>query len=496
MQQLSLIDSLFLYAEEPKMPMHIGSLYIMAADDKEKEFDFDHFKAFLQDRVHLNPVYRRKLLETPLYIGYPYWMDDPDFDLDHHLFHIALPKKGTRADLMQMIADIYNQPLDRSQPLWSTTIISGLENIASVPINAFAMLVKVHHANIDGLAGVEMQKTLFDVDPIPRNIKPPKEKWNPNYLASIPQIIIRDYKNRTLQFPKRVFDFFNATTQSFAKAKEEGITIQKITETFLKSSAPPSLFNQTVTPSKVFGLLNIPINQVEAIKVQTGVTLNDVILAICGGGIRKYLTEKDALPEKSIIAGVPISLRNSEQKKDMGNQISMMRIELETNERSAIRRLEKIHQHTKRSKIIAKTTPIDKVIDLIPSEVAATAAKIYTRAGALSKYALTHNVVITNIPGSTNSIFMNGFRTIYQYGLGLTMENMGLMISVLSLEKSISITLTTCESMVYDPQVLAEYIRFSLQELENDLQYKREEASLFHALADKYQLNDLQKNLL
>lgn len=496
MQQLSLIDSLFLYAEDTKMPMHIGSLYIMAADDEAKEFNFEDFKTFLQERIHLNPVYRRRLLETPLNIGYPYWIDDPDFNLDNHLFHLALPKKGTRSDLLQMIADIYNQPLDRSQPLWSNTIITGLANITSVPKNAFAMVVKVHHANIDGLAGIEMQKTIFDFEPIPRKVTPPNEKWNPDYLASIPKKIIKDYKDKTLQFPEKVFDFLNTTTQAFTQTKKTGITTQQIAKEFLNSTAPLSLFNQAVTPSKVFGLLNIPFAKVKAIKDQTGVKLNDVILAICGGGISRYLVEKNALPAKSIVAGVPISLRNNEQKSDMGNQISMMRVELETNERSEIKRLEKIHQRTKNSKIIAKAAPIDKITALIPSEIAAAAAKIYTHIGALSKYALTHNVIITNIPGTPAPIFMNGFRTIYQYGLGLTMENMGLMISVLSLEKTISITLTACASMVDDPQVLAEYIRFSLKELERELQAKHEETNLFQTLADKYQLSDAQKTLL
>lgn len=496
MEQLSFIDSMFLYVEDNRMPMHIGSIYFLAAADPQKEFDLESFKEFWANRLHLTKVYRRRLLETPLNIGRPYWVDDPDFNIDNHITHIQLPKGSTRENFLKLAAQVYNRPLDRSRPLWSYTIITGLDGIPTVPKNSFALIAKIHHACIDGISGIEIQKTIFDTSPIPRDVPKPEEEWNPKPLTFLPPLIAQDYAKRATTFPKRLFNFYSSSTKSFANLLEKGITPKELIEEFLKPSAPLTPFNQRVKGRKAFGMINIPIKEIKTIKDKASVKVNDVMLAICGGGLRKYLINKKALPQKSLIAGVPVSLRKEEQKKSMGNQISVMRIGLGTDEQNPAHRLKKINKHTQNSKIIARAASVDAINELIPSEVAAIASKLYARIGVLSKYALSHNVVITNVPGPSFPIYMNGYKMLYHYGLGITMENMGLMITIFSMADTFTITLTSEKSMVPNPQKLADYIKDALQELTQELASKQEESDLFKVLGNRFDISEREMSLL
>ena len=163
MQQLSALDTWFLHLENSRMPMHIGGLYIVAPVEKGRPFDFNEFRTFFEERLHLTPVFRRRLMEVPMNLSRPFWVDDPDFNLDAHLVHVALPKPATKRSLAKLAAQLYSPPLDRSRPLWKFTFITGIDDIEDFPDNAFAMLVQVHHANIDGMSGAELMAALFDM---------------------------------------------------------------------------------------------------------------------------------------------------------------------------------------------------------------------------------------------------------------------------------------------------------------------------------------------
>lgn len=495
MKQLSLIDSLFLYTEDARMPMHIGSLYILASDG-EKEFDLDEFKQFFEERLHLTPVFRRRLIETPLNIGRPYWINDPDFNIDNHISHIALPKDGTRADFFKLVSQIYSQPLDRTKPLWSNTVITGLDNISSVPKNGFAIVSKVHHANIDGMSGAEIQKATFDLSPTPREIEPPTEPFKAEALDKIPALIAKDYAKQMTKAPEKMLGFFKSSSSAVGSIIKSGLTPKDVGKAVFKPMAPQSRFNKSVTPNKAFGIIDFPIQKVKKIKNLAGVKVNDVMLAICGGGMRKYLLEKEDLPQRSLIAGVPVSLRTQAQQSDMGNQVTMMQVELGTTESDSLTRLRKISEDTKSSKVIARAAPVNKIAELIPSSVAAAAAKVYTRNGKLTKYALFQNVVITNVPGPRMPLYIGGFKIIYHYGLGITLENMGLMITIFSMEDNVSITLTACQRTIPDVQKLADYIKEELQNLENILESKEEERDIFKELAEKFNMPETQREML
>ena len=469
MQQLSLVDSLFVNLEDNRMPMHIGGLYVMAPEDPSQKLDFGAFRQFFLERLHLSAVFRRRLVEMPLKLGLPYWVNDADFHLDNHLFHIALPEGGTRADLLKLAAQIYNTPLDRSRPLWSITIISGVDHLETIPTNGYLMVSKVHHANIDGVSGAEIMAAIFDISPKPRHVAPPTEPWVPEEVSSIPKLIMKDYAKRMMQFPGKMMDLVTSATGSISAILNSGIAPKELFDQFKTFNAPRTLLNQSVTSNKVFGFMELPISRIKAVKDDAGVKVNDVILSMCAAGLRRYLMEKGELPEKSLVAAAPVSVRAEAEQGTAGNKVTMMGVDIGTNISESLARVQHIHAHTKSSKVIARATPVDSIAEVIPAEVAAAAAQIYTRMGFLSKYVLLYNVVITNVPGPPIPLYINGFKVLHHYGLGITMENLGLMITVFSMAGNITITLTACQDILPDVQVLADYIKEELTILEEEL---------------------------
>ncbi|MEM1322627.1 MAG: wax ester/triacylglycerol synthase family O-acyltransferase [Bacteroidota bacterium] len=484
MQQLSALDSWFLHLENARMPMHIGAIYIFASDDEEQEFDFDAFKDFLRERLHLSTVFRRRLVEVPMNMGRPFWINDPDFNLDAHMFHFALPKPASRRNLIRLAAQIYNPPLDRSRPLWKMTFITGLEGIEGIPPNAFAMLAQVHHASIDGMSGAEMMAAVFDMFPKPRKIAPPDEPWKPDEIPSYKDLIAKSYMGVT-DTPGKIFNFVKD-----AAGNAMGVAMQAATNLLppppMVMTAPKTILNVPVTPSKTFGAVDLSLSRIKKIKDQFKVKVNDVVLAICSSALRRYLTERDALPEKELVAMAPISVRSKDESGTMGNRISGMLVGMATNEEDPLDRLRKIHSSTLSSKMYSKATPVDQIVELIPSEVGALASRFYTQMGLSNMHKPFFNVIITNVPGPPIPLYMNGFKVLHHYGLGVTFEGIGLMIVVFSYNGILSICATSCEDIMPDVDKFALYIRDGLDELENSQSDKEAEDAYFKKLQEKY----------
>ena len=484
MQQLSALDTWFLHLENNRMPMHIGGLYIVAPAENGQQFDFDHFRSFFAERLHLAPVFRRRLVEVPMNLGRPFWVNDPDFNLDAHLIHIALPKPATRRGLARLAAQLYSPPLDRSRPLWKVTFITGIEDLDDIPENAFAMLVQVHHANIDGMSGAELMAALFDMFPKPRKIAPPEEEWNPAPIPSYKELIARSYAGTT-DAPGKVLNFIKGAASSMgdvAKAAASNLAPPPP----MVMTAPNTILNKPVTPTKIFSGIDISLDRIKKIKSAAGVKVNDVVLSICSAALRKYLLEKDALPKKPMVAMAPISVRSEEENGTAGNRISAMLVDLATDEDRPATRLSKIYKNTQGSKIYSKATPVDQIVELIPSEVGALATRFYTQMGVSKLHRPFFNVIITNVPGPPIPLYMNGFQLHHHYGLGVTFEGIGLMIVVFSYAGNLSICATSCDSIMPDVDRFTAYIREGLEDLEEDLAEQQREEDYFERLKKKH----------
>lgn len=496
MEQLSLVDSMFLYLEDHRTPMHIGSFYILAPEGGNRKFEKDEFRQFMLKRIHLSPVFRRKLLEIPFNIARPYWRNDPHFNIDNHITHIALPEGSSKEDLINLVTKVYNNALDRSIPLWAATVITGLDGIEGIPKNGFALVMRVHHACIDGMSGAELQATLLDSSPEPQEVPPPKEEWVPEHIDSLPKFLAVDYARKMAEFPFKAKEMLENTGKMYGILLSSGISPREIAKQFLKLKAPRTLFNKRVQGQKGLGFVDLSLDRVKRVKNLSGVKVNDVMLAICSSGLRRYLLEKDALPEETLVTAAPVSVRTNGDMKSLGNKVTMMGVELFTQIADPLERLEKIQDVTKGSKIFARAARVESVMELIPSEVAASYAQVYTRMGYLLKYNILFNLIITNVPGSRIPLYINGFKVVNHYGMGITLDNLGIMIVIFSMENTISVSITACRELVPDVDKLARYIGLGLDELEIALNEKEEEHDFFHELADKYSLSEEQKQLL
>lgn len=465
MQQLSGLDATFLYMENPRTPMHIGGVYIYALPESGEGFVFDSFLQFFESRLHLSRVFRQRIVEAPLHMGHPYWIEDADFDLENHLSVVGVPEPGTLESLMELAANFYSRPLDRTKPLWEIVFVTGLEKIKGLPKGAFAMVSKVHHAAIDGGSGVEIMGALHDLQVEPRIVKPPEEAWEGERVPTGLELVARSY-GKAVGTPLRLLKFVSNTVGGAIDVAAE-IVKNRISSPPFPFSAPPTFFNTTVTSHKTFSGESLSLDRIKALrKALPGATVNDIVLAICSGSLRNYLLEREELPEKPLVAMAPISVRKESQKKAAGNQVSAMLVSLATTEADPLKRLEMIRESAGGSKVYSKALGANQIMDFVPSEVAALAARLYTRMHVAEKLDPVYNMVITNVPGPPMPLFLNRAQLISHYGLGITLDGQGLFIAVFSYAGRVFISTTSCREIMPDLRKLTMGFKAALLELE------------------------------
>lgn len=467
MQQLSGLDATFLYIESNRAPMHVGGVYIFEPSKDNERFDYYQFRDFIESRLHISRVFRQRLVEAPLDMSHPYWIEDPDFDLEYHLQHVAIPQPGGSKELLDLAARIFSRTMDRKRPLWELTIAEGL-NIEGIPPNSFALITKVHHAAIDGGSGAEMMGALLNPSPA----KHPKDSDEHHYWESerIPtgiEIIARNYI-KSVGTPIKLAKYLYEAVGNTIDVAKEAIT-KWIEPPPMPFTAPTTLFNAPVTAHRIFDGANIPLEQIKKMKNLANTTVNNVVLAICAGALRRYLKDKNNLPKKPLVAMAPVSVRSEEDKGSMGNKVSAMLVSLATNEDDPFKRLMLIHESATSSKVYSKAIGADKIMDLVPSELAALAARLYTRSKVVEYIRPIYNLVITNVPGPPVPLYMGGAKLLNHYGTAPLVDGAGLLMVVFSYAGNITISATSCRELMPDLDRFIENIYESAEELEQVL---------------------------
>ncbi|MGB1249173.1 MAG: wax ester/triacylglycerol synthase family O-acyltransferase [Candidatus Promineifilaceae bacterium] len=465
MQELSGLDSSFLYMETPTTPMHVGSVAVF-----EGSLSFDDFRALISSRIHLLPRMRQRLLTVPLSIDRPYWADDPDFNLDMHLQHVRLPKPSNWSELRKLASRIFSEPLDRSRPLWDLTFVEGLDAIPQVPPGSVAFISKVHHAAIDGVSGNDMLTVLLDTSPKGRNI-PMAEPFDPDPIPSEVGIISRsafNFMTRPLKLPNLLYDATMATIKTGVLTRVQGLELPPVPFT-----APHTRLNGAISSQRIWNTALLSLDRVKQLKSTMGTTLNDVVLAICAGALRRYLADKDELPNKSLVAMVPVSTRSKSEAGTMGNQVSAMTIQLSTQIADPIERLEAIHKHTSEGKMYqgaigAKT--LGNVLEFVPFGLAGQAARLYTRLNVAERINPPINLTITNVPGPQLDMYLAGHKMLSVMGMAPIIDGMGLLITVLSYNGVISMSPTSSPKVMPDLDLFARYLREEANALEAAIQ--------------------------
>ncbi len=493
MLQLTGLDAAFLYMETPSTVGHVGSLAIFDAPTASGRLNMDDLAELVEARLHLVPPMRRRVIEVPLGIDHPYWVEDPDFDLDYHLRHIALPPPGNRQQLAEQVSRLAARPLDRTRPLWELYLIEGLED------GRVAQYTKIHHAAIDGVSGAEIMTVLLDVSPEPREVAPPKEAWKPEPVPSDMEVLMRTlfalptHPLEALRFQARLLStlgirarardvqrvallpalanlgalampVLNDILERLAPERsQEGELLEKP-----PSKAPRLSFNTTITPHRRYAFGTLSLDDVKAIKNAAGTTVNDVVMALCSGALRRWLIEHNELPDDPLVAMIPVSVRTEEEKGKLGNRVSTMMAALPTNESDPRKALERVHASMKSAKAQHAAIPANLLADFAQfatPALAARAARAVARTGLVDRIDPICNVVISNVPGPNFPLYSAGARVVGSYPVSTIGDGMGLNITVQSYMNNLDFGLISCRELVPDVWRLMDHLGEALEEL-------------------------------
>jgi diacylglycerol O-acyltransferase / wax synthase len=466
MEQLSGQDASFVYMETPTTPMHIGSVAIY--DPSTAAGGMVRFKdilRFIESRLGAAKSFRQKLVRVPFNLDHPYWVEDPAFDLEYHVRHIALPQPGDWRQLCIQVARLHARPLDMTKPLWEFWIVEGLNNIDGVPPGSWALVSKVHHAAIDGMSGVEMSSAVHDLTPDMPD-RPSKGEWKPEADPTLIELMIRTQVNnirQPLRFAETVWNTIPGLARLGKQIAGGDVSIAGT------KMAPKTRFNGKVSSYRVFDGVSFPLTDIRAIKDSLpGATVNDAILAVIGGGLRKYLDDKNELPGESMSAMAPISVRADNEKQAMGNLVSAMVVNLGTHIADPLKRLAYIHKEAKNSKAMTNAVGARTLTDysqLLPSALAGLGARLYTRLGVANAHAPVFNCVATNVPGSPIPIYFCGAKLVKMFGLGPIFDSMGMINTIYSYCGDIAVSFTADRQMLPDPAQYASALKASFEEL-------------------------------
>ena len=465
MQQLNGLDSAFLFMETPNAPMHLGSVAIF--DPSTAPDGIVRFKRIIQtleERAHLAPYLRQRLYEVPFNLDFPYWVRDESFDPEFHIRHIALPKPGDWRQLCIQVARLQSRALDRSRPLWELYVIEGLDNVEGIPPGCFALVSKTHHAAIDGKSSHDVGSAMCDPSPEIRQVEG-ADGWKADDAPTLLELASMAHEN-AVKKPRRYLDFLRKTSKSWANVAES------ISKGSLESApkVPRTRFNRVLSPNRVFEGVTFSLEDIKQIKNNAGGTVNDAVLAICAGALRRYLLEKNELPEESLVSMCPINVRDPSTQGTGGNQVVSMLVPLHTDILDPQERLSAICESTRSAK--QTTNAIDaksmmEVADFIPTQLSALGARVAAENGLANFMAPTVNTVITNVPGAQFPIYSNGAKLVRGWGLGPCTDGNGLFHSIGSYCGELYIGVTCCRNMMPDPERYAECLRESFAELKD-----------------------------
>jgi WS/DGAT/MGAT family acyltransferase len=465
MQQLSGQDASFLYFETPRTPMHIGGIMIYDPSTlKDGKQRFKDILRAIESRLHLARSFREKVVNVPFNLDHPWWVEDRDFDLEFHVRHIRLPEPGDWRQLCIQAARLHSRPLDLTRPLWEFTVVEGLDAIPGLPEGSYAIITKVHHACIDGMSGVDLIEAIHDLEPEPADI-PKSRPWTGENDPNPMELMFRAQLNNLTQ-PFRFAEVLARTVPALGRLSQ-GLVERRFEQPALQP--PRTRFNRAVTGHRVVEGRRFDLKDIRAIKnALPGATVNDAVLTIVGGALRRYLEEKLELPDTSMTAMAPISVRAEEGKGAMGNQVAAMTVALGTDIADPLERLKCVHESAVSSKEMTRAVGAKLMTDysqFIPSTTAALATRLYTEYGLAEQMNVPFNCVVTNVPGPQIPLYSAGARLVTQFGLGPIFDGMGLIFPVFSYCGYIMISLTSCREMMPDPEFFGQCLDASFESL-------------------------------
>jgi len=472
-QQLSWTDDMMLRAETPATPLQIQMLLIYDPSTAPgRKVTFKGILEELDARLHLADVFRRRLTELPGGLHRPYWVDDPSFDLEYHVRHIGLPQPGDWRQLCIQVARLHARQIDLRRPPWEITVIEGLNSVPRVPKGSFAMALKLHHCAVDGMASVQMIAALHDLAADSPRPAGPDGPWRPGPLPSTADLLARTAINAALH-PLRAGTVLVSSAPKAVRGlaglpgKLVGGVASRVAGGSVSSFPPKTRFNQTVSPHRVFEARFHYLADFKRIKACVpGSTVNDVALAYVGGALRKYQNAHGELPDESLVAACPISLREAGDESSRGNMLFGRLQTLGTDIADPLERLAAIAEASAGSRSGSDQSIRTQLVDLIGTVPTSLVGMTAKAASVLPFSGPTiANTTVTNVPGPTEPIFFSGARLVRAAGLGPLVAGLNLIHVVASYNGTLSISATADRDALPDPATYAECMERAFQEL-------------------------------
>ncbi|MFN2377672.1 MAG: wax ester/triacylglycerol synthase family O-acyltransferase [Candidatus Binatia bacterium] len=456
--RLSALDRSFLDIEDRNTHMHVGATCVFETGPLRGDdggIDIDRVRAYVESRLHLIPRYRQRLATIPLE-GHPVWVDDEQFDIRYHVRHLSLPRPGCERELKRLAGWINSQQLDRGKPLWEMWVVEGLEN------DRFALIAKTHHCMIDGLAGADLLAVLLRPSD-DTGIDAP-HRWRP-LAAPSGTTLLRDSAWRRLGMPVRaVRSLVEDPTGFLQNASDLAAALYESTSLSLQPGSETSL-NRAIGSHRRFDWLEFQLDRVKAVKNRLGGTVNDVVLAVVSGGIRRYLVgrgmELDGDPDFIFRAFCPVGLQSSRRLRSSGNFVSAMMMELPVGEPDPVRRLESIRAFTRDHKGGAPVRGTE-VLEKIADETFPTMLGLFAAAVESSR---AYNLIVTNVPGPPFPLYLLGAHMQESYPLVPLFGHQGVGIALLSYNGRLCWGFSGDRDVVPDLHDLVEAVRESFAEL-------------------------------
>lgn len=452
MKRLSALDALFLYMEGPETPMHVAGVTVCKPETPSDDL-FARFRAHTAARLDLLPSYRRRLEWTPLGLDHPVWVDDDKLDLDYHVRRAALPKPGGMAELRALVAQLHAVPLDRTRPLWEYVFIEGLED------GAFAVYSKLHHCAMDGVGAMATLGVMFDLGPeaeyesLPARIVPPDSQ--PADGIELTSTAIGDF----LRQGWRAVTALPSVAKALSRTAPNFVRDAKFLYAYVKDM-PRTPFNAAISGHRVYATASLSLAEVKALGRSRGATINDVVLALTAGALRRYLSEHGVLPEKPLTAGVPASMRALGDTQ-LNNQVIFTLSRLPTDVAEPLPRLAAAKAASQEAKNL-----FADMRDFVTTNVSILGAPLVTMglarlsAGArAANYVWPFfNVVVSNVPGPRQPMYCVGAKATHYYPVSIPYHGCALNVTVHSYLDKIEFGLIACSETVPDAQRIADFV--------------------------------------
>jgi diacylglycerol O-acyltransferase len=456
MTALTNLDTSFLHLETPATPMHVGGVLLFAPPARGR-MSLARFRQHLAARLQTAPVFRQRLHLPPALLDNPQWIEDADFQLDNHLHKRVLQGPLDLAALEPLCSEFFSTGVRLDRPLWEMVYVeTGRKE------DGFAILLKVHHAALDGVSAEAVITGLLDSTPQPRELPP--DTWRaerPPALASL----LRDRIAALGQAPAKTGELLRSAAGLFAR-RATAVRFWPLPRYF---TAPETAFNVPVdSAQRQYHGVTLPLPLVKSIRSGSpGVTVNDVVLAICAGAARRYLSDCATLPQAPLVAMVPVSRRTpaAEGGEAGGNQVSSMLVALATDVADPVRRLQRIHDSARLAKQYNREVPFDALMNLLPVAAPALVLSAFARTGVGHRLPPIFNLTVTNVPGSPVPLYLDGAPLLALRGMAGIYDGMGLTLVVMSYRDELSIGITSTRESLQHPALLVNYLEEAAAEL-------------------------------